>query len=232
MQQYAPLQRALPNGSDFLGHPMARKIAHGHDNLETDQIRPLKRPLSNLAHRGSGCPLSRRTRSDPVAQICPVVRLVNLIEPTATQVSSLAGQDGKLERGSLFERRNLNLEPGPGIRDRVRRMTPWHPWLKLSDRLAYCFQHDLGVVQAIGPYENVQLEACAGTYGPMDPWTHGPMDPHEPMDLYGRCSSGTQGCGTGGPVYSARGRIRRLFANCSRTCAVQPDVRLTAKIGV
>ena len=47
-----------------------------------------------------------------------------------------------------------------------------------------------------------------------------------------RCSSGTHCCGTGGPVYSARGRISRLLAYCSRTWAVQPDVRLTAKIGV
>jgi hypothetical protein len=42
----------------------------------------------------------------------------------------------------------------------------------------------------------------------------------------------TQGCGTVGPVYSARGRINRLFDSCSRTCAVHPAHRLTAKIGV
>jgi hypothetical protein len=42
----------------------------------------------------------------------------------------------------------------------------------------------------------------------------------------------TQGCGTLGPVYSARGRISRLFDSCSRTCAVHPAQRLTAKIGV
>src|SRR5262249_24552608 len=35
-----------------------------------------------------------------------------------------------------------------------------------------------------------------------------------------------------GPTYSARGLIRRLLANCSRTCAVQPEIRLQAKIGV
>ena len=89
MEQYAPVQRALPNGPDFLGHPMARTVAHGHDNLETDQIRRLKRPLSNLAHRRSGDPLACRTRSDPVAEIRPVVGLVNLIEPAAAQVASL-----------------------------------------------------------------------------------------------------------------------------------------------
>ena len=44
-----------------------------------------------------------------------------------------------------------------------------------------------------------------------------------PSDRTYRCSSGTHGCGTDGPVYSARGRIRRLLAYCSRTCAVQPD---------
>ena len=37
-------------------------------------------------------------------------------------------------------------------------MTPRHPWLKLGDRLAHRFHHSLGVVQAIGPYENVQRE--------------------------------------------------------------------------
>ena len=45
-------------------------------------------------------------------------------------------------------------------------------------------------------------------------------------------STGIQGCGYAGPVYSARGRIKRLFAYCSSTCAVQPLMRLTAKIGV
>ena len=49
---------------------------------------------------------------------------------------------------------------------------------------------------------------------------------------YHRASTGTYRCGYSGPIYSARGRIRRLFAYCSRTCAVQPDTRLTAKIGV
>ncbi len=33
-------------------------------------------------------------------------------------------------------------------------------------------------------------------------------------------------------MYSARGRIKRLWRYCSSTCAVQPDMRLTAKIGV
>src|SRR5579872_6940832 len=47
-----------------------------------------------------------------------------------------------------------------------------------------------------------------------------------------RDSKATKRCGYSGPMYSARGRMRRLFAYCSRTCAVQPDTRLTAKIGV
>ena len=45
-------------------------------------------------------------------------------------------------------------------------------------------------------------------------------------------SSGTNVLRIRGPVYSARGRISRLFAYCSSTCAVQPEMRLTAKIGV
>src|SRR5437016_2638972 len=47
-----------------------------------------------------------------------------------------------------------------------------------------------------------------------------------------RASSGTYRCGYFGPMYSARGRMSRLFAYCSSTCAVHPDMRLTAKIGV
>src|ERR1041385_7751313 len=38
-----------------------------------------------------------------------------------------------------------------------------------------------------------------------------------------RPSMGTQGCPSGLPRYSARGRIRRLLVYCSRMCAVQPD---------
>src|SRR5215203_4212323 len=47
-----------------------------------------------------------------------------------------------------------------------------------------------------------------------------------------RCSSGRKVCGYGGPRYSVRGRISRLLLYCSRQCAVQPEIRLTAKIGV
>ena len=47
-----------------------------------------------------------------------------------------------------------------------------------------------------------------------------------------RSAIGTHFCPTAGPRYSARGRISRLLAYCSRMCAVQPDMRLTAKIGV
>src|SRR5437667_11259663 len=47
-----------------------------------------------------------------------------------------------------------------------------------------------------------------------------------------RASRGTYRCGYSGPTYSARGRMRRLFAYCSSTCAVHPEIRLTAKIGV
>ena len=35
-----------------------------------------------------------------------------------------------------------------------------------------------------------------------------------------------------GPTYTDCGRMRRLSANCSNTCAVQPAVRPTAKVGV
>lgn len=48
---------------------------------------------------------------------------------------------------------------------------------------------------------------------------------------YQRCSIGMYGLGAG-PVYSARGRIRRLWSYCSSTCAVQPAMRLQAKSGV
>ena len=53
-------------------------------------------------------------------------------------------------------------------------------------------------------------------------------EPH----YYLRSSMGAQGCPSGGPTYSARGRIRRLLRYCSRMCAVHPEMRLTAKIGV
>ena len=40
------------------------------------------------------------------------------------------------------------------------------------------------------------------------------------------------GRGAGGPIYSALGRISRLFAACSAMAAVQPTVREQAKVGV
>jgi hypothetical protein len=45
-------------------------------------------------------------------------------------------------------------------------------------------------------------------------------------------SIGIQGWPSALPVYSARGRMSRLFRYCSRIWAVHPDMRLTAKIGV
>src|SRR5579875_3374738 len=47
-----------------------------------------------------------------------------------------------------------------------------------------------------------------------------------------RASIGTHSRPLGTPSYSARGRIKRLLLYCSRMWAVQPDMRLTAKIGV
>ncbi len=66
---------------------------------------------------------------------------------------------------------------------------------------------------------------------PLDsgPWTSS-FEPR-PLQPY-RCSMGTQGCPTGGPTYSERGRISRLLAYCSRKCAVQPVIRLIANTGV
>ena len=49
---------------------------------------------------------------------------------------------------------------------------------------------------------------------------------------YFRWSSGTYLAGYSGPMYSARGRMRRLSSCCSITCADQPEIRLIAKIGV
>lgn len=46
-----------------------------------------------------------------------------------------------------------------------------------------------------------------------------------------RSSIGTYGT-LRGPMYSARGRMSLLSAYCSRMCAVQPLMRLMAKIGV
>ena len=67
-------------------------------------------------------------------------------------------------------------------------------------------------------------EALAGRHRVFDsrPWT---------LKRY-RFSIETQGCPTGGPTYSERGRIRRLLAYCSRKCAVQPVIRLMANTGV
>ncbi len=47
-----------------------------------------------------------------------------------------------------------------------------------------------------------------------------------------RFSMGTYFTGYSGPVYSARGRMRRLSSSCSMTCAAHPAMRLMAKIGV
>ena len=49
---------------------------------------------------------------------------------------------------------------------------------------------------------------------------------------YGRLSTGLQWEGYSGPMYSARGRIRRLSSSCSITWAAHPAMRLTAKMGV
>jgi len=46
-----------------------------------------------------------------------------------------------------------------------------------------------------------------------------------------RCSIVTNGLGSG-PIYSAVGRISRLFPRCSMICADQPEVRAMTKIGV
>src|SRR6202022_2561182 len=53
----------------------------------------------------------------------------------------------------------------------------------------------------------------------------------EPADCQPRSARGTGFRGSG-PMYSDCGRIMRLLATCSSTCAVQPAARETAKVGV
>ena len=58
-----------------------------------------------------------------------------------------------------------------------------------------------------------------------------PLVHQSELNCYYRSFNGTNCCSVG-PVYSASGRIRRLFATCSRIWAVQPATRLAAKVGV
>src|ERR1700738_4378071 len=44
---------------------------------------------------------------------------------------------------------------------------------------------------------------------------------------YPRAAMGIQCWGYSGPMYSARGRMRRLSSSCSITWAAQPEMRLT-----
>ena len=52
-----------------------------------------------------------------------------------------------------------------------------------------------------------------------------------PLGNY-RFSTAVYFTGYSAPIYSARGRINRLSSSCSITCAAQPEILLTAKIGV
>jgi hypothetical protein len=47
-----------------------------------------------------------------------------------------------------------------------------------------------------------------------------------------RFSTAVYFTGYSAPMYSARGRISRLSSSCSITCAAQPEILLTANIGV
>lgn len=55
--------------------------------------------------------------------------------------------------------------------------------------------------------------------------------PASAVAAYLRRLSGTYSRSVG-PVYSALGRMSLLFSYCSRMCAVQPAMRLKAKMGV
>ena len=64
--------------------------------------------------------------------------------------------------------------------------------------------------------------------------THLPIASSDVRPIYSayRLSIGAHFKPTAGPMYSARGRMSLLLEYCSRMCAVQPDMRLTAKKGV
>ena len=66
--------------------------------------------------------------------------------------------------------------------------------------------------------------------------THGTEITHaavlDPLKAGGQRSAIATNARTGSPMYSLSGRMSRLSACCSMTCAVQPAIRLTAKTGV
>src|ERR1043166_3422451 len=80
IEKQALLQDAFTNGAGFLGHAVAGDVAHGDDDLEADQARVLKSPVSNQANRpGSDAPPGG-ARSDPVAEISSLVGSIDPVE--------------------------------------------------------------------------------------------------------------------------------------------------------
>ena len=153
------MKDAFPRGTDLLGHPMARKIAHGNNDLQPNKVCRLKRPVSNCAHRGAGYALSSRRRTDPVAEIRPLVGGVDLIDSAATHVASICRDDGKLERGPMTERLK--------VFDLLTRFT-WYPSLTVDGRQRVNYKLDIDFnlpgdwYWRIGLFENYDNRPPAG----------------------------------------------------------------------
>src|SRR5258708_24518287 len=142
IHQQATSQRAFACCARFHRNAEACNVPNRNDEFESDEVGIPKPPLSNqIDCCGSNAP-SPGARSGPLPKISSLVRLVEPVEPTTTQVAPVCRDDRKLECGSLVECWNLYGKPRPRVLDGVSLMTPRHPRLELRKRLpsslAYC----------------------------------------------------------------------------------------------
>jgi len=135
MEEQTASQCALTDCARFLRNAMTHNVARGDKNLKTDEVGILKPPVAKQPDRSGRNSSTRGGGSHPVTEIGSLIFLVNPVEPTTAQVSTLCRDDGELERGALLECGHLGLEPRTGLLDRVLWMTPGHPGPYLRERL-------------------------------------------------------------------------------------------------
>jgi len=87
VQEKAPPQCALANRAGLLGDPVAGKVASRDDDLHPNETRPFKRPVSQRQDGGGRHPAPTGRRPHPVAPLGSTVRVVDLVQPAATETA-------------------------------------------------------------------------------------------------------------------------------------------------
>jgi len=126
-------QDAFTHRADLLGDPLAPDVADRTHDLEAGEISRPKHRVGNETSRGGSHAAAHRRRANPIPEVGEAIRLVDLIDATSTEVTSVIVANGELVRKALPRQFLLARNPAASLIERVVWLTPGQPLADFRD---------------------------------------------------------------------------------------------------